>query len=848
MAQRSYVEWRGDGQPGNYRKVRYRQVWAGIDVAYYGTGRELEYDIIVQPGADPRDIRLRMSGMESLSGNAAGDLVMKTALGDIVQRRPNVYQEIGGCKVSIAGRYRIGSGGRVSFGVARYDRTKALVIDPVLAYYSANLQIMGENSAQLGFYSLGVAADRLGNAYITGVAYPDGAYLLKLDPNGNIAGTFNVAGGGGKTQGIAVAVDSEGYIYVAGATSDSGLTGTSGYGFQSSLANGPGSINDGFLIAYWPSFPAGPGAGNNNPVRYITYMGGSGADQAIGVAALNPSAVYVAGTTSSPDFPISLGQSYGSGAVSNAFLVKVDTTQQTGPGSKLWARYIGGQGDDSASGAGVDALGNAYVVGTTTSFSSGFSPYPASSSGLGFNAVKSTANLDGYMEKIDPTGASSLFLTYFSDGRATSVAVRGSTAYVTGASSGKLGNVSANAAQPTFGGGAADAFLFRVDTSQSGEDSLIYSSYLGGPGTDEGLGVAADDFGRAYITGIGGGGFPAKNALQPTFSGGASNPFYAVMNTRVWGGDSLMSSTYLGSSPGVLADGIALAPSGRATVSSIGGAVWGIANAGYGSSDFDGNGVPDLVWLNDATRQVTVNYFGGAGGATYLGWNYLNEGGVPGWHVVAVADFNGDGVPDLVWQNDTTAKVTVNYYGGATGAAYVGWNWLDIKGEPGWQVVGAADFNGDGVPDLVWMNSGTRQVTVNYFGGAGGATYLGWNYLNQGGVPGWHVVAVADFNGDGVPDLVWQNDSTAQVAVDYYGEAGGATFTGWNWLNQAGEPGWQVVGAGDFNGDGAPDLIWMSSGTRQVTVNYYGGAGGATYLGWNYLIQGGDPGWTVVNR
>ncbi len=265
-------------------------------------------------------------------------------------------------------------------------------------------------------------------------------------------------------------------------------------------------------------------------------------------------------------------------------------------------------------------------------------------------------------------------------------------------------------------------------------------------------------------------------------------------------------------------------------------------------SDFDGNGVPDLVWLNDATRQVTVNYFGGAGGATYLGWNYLNQGGVPGWHVVAVADFNGDGVPDLVWQNDTTAQVTVNYYGGAGGAAYQGWAWLDAHGEPGWQVVGAADFNGDGVPDLVWMNSVTRQVTVNYFGGAGGATYLGWDYLNQGGVPGWHVVAVADFNGDGVPDLVWQNDSTAQVTVNYYGGAGGAGYQGWAWLDVKGEPGWQVAGAADFNGDGAPDLIWMNSATRQVTVNYFGGAGGAAYLGWNYLNQGGASGWTVVNR
>ncbi len=118
----------------------------------------------------------------------------------------------------------------------------------------------------------------------------------------------------------------------------------------------------------------------------------------------------------------------------------------------------------------------------------------------------------------------------------------------------------------------------------------------------------------------------------------------------------------------------------------------------------------------------------------------------------------------------------------------------------------------------------------------------------SGGAAGWHVAAVADFNGDGIPDLVWQNDSTAQVAVDYYGGTGGATLTGWNWLDSSGKPGWQVVGAADFNGDGVPDLIWMNSSTKQVTVNYFGGAGGATYQGWNWLNQSGVPGWTVVNQ
>jgi len=267
-----------------------------------------------------------------------------------------------------------------------------------------------------------------------------------------------------------------------------------------------------------------------------------------------------------------------------------------------------------------------------------------------------------------------------------------------------------------------------------------------------------------------------------------------------------------------------------------------------GLGDFDGDGHQDVLWQNNSTHQISVHYFDGTQGVTYIGWNWLNSTGEPnGWVLVGAADFDGNGVPDLVWEYMPTGQVTVNYYGGPGGATLLGWNWLNKTGNPGWTVVAVADMNNDGVPDLIWENNTTNQVTVNYYGGAGGATLTGWNWLNSGGEPaGWHVVAAADFDGNGTPDLVWQYTPTRQVTVDYYGGTGGATYQGWNWLNSAGDPGWTVVGANDFNGDGVPDLVWQNDTTAQVTVNYYGGAGGATITGWNWLAQVGYPGWTAV--
>jgi hypothetical protein len=248
---------------------------------------------------------------------------------------------------------------------------------------------------------------------------------------------------------------------------------------------------------------------------------------------------------------------------------------------------------------------------------------------------------------------------------------------------------------------------------------------------------------------------------------------------------------------------------------------------------------------------VNADYYGGTGGAALIGWACLSCGiDTTNWQVVAVADFDGNGVPDLVYQNTQTGQVNVDYYGGAGGTTFIGWACLSCGIDTtNWQVVAVADFDGNGTPDLVYQNTQTHQVNVDYYGGAGGATFIGWACLSCGiDTTDWQVKAAADFDGNGTPDLVYQNTQTHQVNVDYYGGTGGASFIGWACLSCGIDTtDWQVKAAADLDGNGIPDLIYQNTQTGQVNVDYYGGHGGAAFIGWAYLNSNPGAGWSPVS-
>jgi FG-GAP-like repeat/Beta-propeller repeat len=705
-----------------------------------------------------------------------------------------------------------------------------------------------------GFDSINAAAvDSAGNLYLTGETdSPDfpgpagavsgrrgrDAFVCKLTNNATTLVYTTILSGVGNDAGRAIAVDAGGNVVVAGVTAGGGFPVSAG-----AMQTGYGGLEDAFVARL----------DSTGKVTWATYLGGLGTDVATAVAIDDTGSVYVAGYTSSLRFPTTQGApgTTHHGGVYDAFVAKLGSS-----GGLIFSTMLGGSGLDLAQAIALKPDHSACLAGYTNS--------------TDLPVVKTLQNAgaggDALVACLNPAGNAWTLVTYLGGSGADQAyglaADASGRLYVTGTTSSSDFPVSTTAFQKTKQAGY-DAFVTKLDP---GIPSLVYSTLLGGSGSDAATAIAVDAAGEAVITGYTSSlDFPVRNAAQAAASGG----FEAFLCRFSGDGSALLNGTYiagssddrglgvavtsalttvvagytaspdLGATPGVLQgseagsyDGFVFATKYSATAPSV-------------TGDFDGNGTRDLVSQSVSTRQASVVYYGGSDGMSATGRSTLNSG-VPGWTVVAVVDWNGDGKPDLIWQNDVTRQVTVNYYGGSDGTTLLGWSWLSSGGAPGWKVVAVADFNGDGKPDLVWQSDTTRQVTVHYFGGAQGNTFLGWNWLNSDNSPGWTVVAAADFNGDGKPDLVWQNDTGRSVTVNYFGGSQGSTFLGWNWLRSANRGGWHVAGAADYNGDGVPDLVWQNDSSGQTEVDFYGGSQGSVLQGLAWLDQTGSPGRRVV--
>jgi hypothetical protein len=563
-------------------------------------------------------------------------------------------------------------------------------------------------------------------------------------------------------------------------------------------------------------------------IVWSVLIGGSSSERIHSLHLAASGDLYFGGQTESVDLPVIRAFQSGLSGVEDGMLGRINAS-----GELYCLTYLGGSGRDRISNLRTDSNGNVYATGATDSVD-----FPTVAALI---KVRPGPN-SGFIVKLPPDGSRLTYATYlggssgvsFGSEEPTALAVAGNgTAYVGGVTMSSDFPV-ANAFQSQRKGSGTDGYIAALSADGS---NLIFSTYIGGSVSDQVTAIALDESAGTLLV--------AASTLSVDFPG--SSPGWGTVLTQ-FSTTGVYRGVLAGSDRSLFVAALALSPAKDAYVVA-GTKTWSGDSA---PTAFAGRCVssvarsPTLIWQNDIARSVTVHYFGGAGGAVFQNWNWLNVHGSPGWRVVAAADFNGDRFPDLVWQNEVTKQVTLHFYGGAEGAVFQGWTWLNTGGAPGWRVVAAADFNNDGTPDLVWQNETTRQVTIHYFGGANGSVFQDWAWLNPMVNAGWRVAGAADFNRDGTPDLVWQSDTTRQVTVHYYGGTGGAVLQGWDWLNTGGFPGWRVAGAWDFNLDGAPDLVWQNDATRQVTVNYFGGAGGTVFQGWNWLTSSGPPGWTAV--
>ena len=345
----------------SYQEVAYDGLYAGIDLVTWGRRDSLKYEFHVAPGADYRQIRIHYDGIEGLAVDAQGVLHVQTALGQLTDDAPFIYQQIGGRQVAVAGRFNLLDADTYTFAITGvYDPARELVIDPVLAWST----YLGGGSG--GDFATSIAVDAAGNAYVTGytnsydfsttagafqTTYDGGlygdAFVTKLNAAGSGLLYSTFLGGSGGDDGHGIAVDAAGNAYVTGNTNSSDFPTTAG-AFQTTCSGN----TDGFLTKLNAS-----GSG----LVYSTYLRG-GAGQGIGVDAAGNA--YVTGEAGS-EFPTTAGafETTLGGNFPNAFVTKLNAA-----GSGLvYSTYLGGSGWAEGYGIAVDATGNAYVTGFTGS-------------------------------------------------------------------------------------------------------------------------------------------------------------------------------------------------------------------------------------------------------------------------------------------------------------------------------------------------------------------------------------------------------------------------------------------------------------------------------------------------
>jgi uncharacterized protein (TIGR03437 family) len=541
-----------------FAKVEYRGLYAGVDLAFLSRSAELEYDLVVHPGADPREIQIEFEGVVSLSVDpTGGDLLVTTPAGVLRHHAPEIYQDVEGNRRYLEGHYVLNGKRRVNISMESWDPHTSLVIDPVLSY-ATFLGGSGADAAE------SVALDSAGNMYVAGVTASTNFPTLSPIRSSNAGGAFDAfvakfsssgtllfstyIGGSGGDGAYGIALDPGGNICVTGSTSSTDFPLVKP--LQSSYGGGS---TDGFVLKLDPT---------GSSLLFSTYLGGGGTDEATRIAVDTSGNIIVVGDTASTNFPTSnAAQTAFGGGTADAYVAKLSSD-----GSRLlYGTYLGGTALDVASAVAVDSSGNAYVTGRTASTNFPVrNPFQAAYAGGTGNDAG-----DVFVTKLNASGAL-VYSTYLGGGSSDfgyGIAVDSSgSAYITGQTS-SSNFPTASPLQPKFGAGSGsvgDVFISKLNPQGTG---LVYSTYFGGTDFERAYDIAIDSLGNAFVTGIvtfPGSAFPTTTGrLQTSFGGGTFDAFVAKIDSA---GASVLYSTLFGGGQNDYGNAIAVDSSGSTIV------------------------------------------------------------------------------------------------------------------------------------------------------------------------------------------------------------------------------------------------------------------------------------------
>jgi hypothetical protein len=491
-----------------YSKVHYKDVYPGIDLVYYGNPSQLEYDFEIAPGGNPRQIQFEVKGADSISIASNGDLVLQTKDGGLHIKSPVLYQTFNNMKLPVSGGFSLKSATRVGFSLKGYDKTKTLVIDPVLLYSSYLGGLANDQTS-------GIAVDSQGSAYVAGWTQstnfplasqgptPGGinAFIAKLDVSGSSLEYSDFIGGNSQDYAQAMTIDSSNNAYITGYTCSNDFPIVNG--FQTSMT----SCYDGFIAKVSP---------DGSSLLYSSYLGGTGSTYSYAIAVDTSQEMYVAGATYSTDFP-----------VQNAFQPSVAPNQNeyyglygfvthlTADGSTLvYSTYLAGNTNvvqqcyngpcwpsptSAISGIALDGSSNVYVTGNTNTYN-----FPTSE-GAYMPSQNSPSNQEiGFVSELSNSG-SLVYSTYFGStsgnySRINAIAVdTNGSAYVTGFaySDGAFPVTTPNLCDPgTYGGGCSYGFITKFNPTGTG---LAYSTFLPPQNYASPQSLALDPQNNAYV-------------------------------------------------------------------------------------------------------------------------------------------------------------------------------------------------------------------------------------------------------------------------------------------------------------------------------------------------------------